>query len=236
MLEAFIRERCFVPPGRVDYLEPIQSLLANYERPLDVFTVNYDTTVEVFCLTRNLQFNNGFRGVWRPEILEEEETDLRLYKIHGSVTWWATDQGAIVEIPVKLPTPETQLYYGARARTVLIYPYSPGKGFPQPALDLLPLLRKRLLGSDLIVSAGYSFRDDEIRDIVVGAMRQRRELAFVLIGPSAYRIYEERLKWSAPGVESAASTWTSLLPFRFEFAFPSLQDRLLQDVSRGLDR
>lgn len=235
-LETFIRERCFVPPDRIDYLEPLRSLLANYRRPLDVFTVNYDTTVEVFCLTRNLQFNNGFRGIWRPDVLEEEETDLRLYKIHGSVTWWATDQGTIVEIPVKILGPETQLYYGARARTAVIYPYTPTKGLPQPALDLLPLLRKRLLDSDLLVSAGYSFRDDEIRDIAVDAMRQNRKLALILIGPSAQRIYEARLKWSASGVESAASTWTSLLPFRFEFVLPNLQDRILRNVLHGLER
>src|SRR5438876_7920137 len=41
-LESYIRQRCFVDPSAVTYLEPLRQLVANYEGPLDLFTVNYD--------------------------------------------------------------------------------------------------------------------------------------------------------------------------------------------------
>src|SRR4030067_998922 len=96
-LESYIRKRCFVRPEGVSYFEPLRRILANYRRPLDVFTVNYDTVIEVFCWSRGIEFNNGFRGAWQPSSLEDKGGDLRLHKIHGSVTWWETDQGSIVE-------------------------------------------------------------------------------------------------------------------------------------------
>src|SRR2546426_4978119 len=118
ILEQYIRTRCFVPPESVSYLDHLKKLLLNYDRPLDIFTVNYDTSIEVFCLTRGIPFNNGFERTWRPEILEEAEgAALRLYKVHGSVTWWATDEGTIVEIPVRIEEPQTRLYYGTKAQT-----------------------------------------------------------------------------------------------------------------------
>jgi hypothetical protein len=234
LLELFIRQRCFVPSSKVSYLEPLRQLVANYQGPLDVFTVNYDTSIEVFCLTRDIRFSNGFRGSWQPEIFKEEEAGLRLYKIHGSVTWWSTDQGIIVEIPVKIENPETQLYYGAKARTLNIYPYEATKGVPSPAVDLLPLLREKLLSADLLVSVGYSFRDAEIRTIVLDALRVNKGLALVLIGPSAYPIFEEKLRFASSGVESSAVDRTALLPFMFQDAFPRLQDEHLHNLLYGL--
>src|SRR5439155_15662344 len=115
-------------------------------------------------------------GSWQPELFKETNADIRLYKIHGSVTWWSTDQGTLVEIPVKIEDPETQLYYGARARTLIIYPYETAKEAPTPVVDLLPLFRERLLGADILVSVGYSFRDNEIRSIVMDSMGMNRRL------------------------------------------------------------
>ncbi len=235
-LELFIKKRCFVPAARVGFLEPLKRLLANYLRPLEVFTVNYDTSVEVFCLTRGVQFSNGFRGVWQPDVLRDSETDIRLYKIHGSVTWWSTDEGTIVEIPVRLGESETQLYYGARARTLIIYPYGPSKGSPRPAMDLLPFFREALRKAAVLIVAGYSFRDEEIRDRVLDAMRLNPNLSLVLIGPSAYQIYESRLKWAAPRVPSGASKRTAILPFPFESVLPHLQDKHLRQLTNGNER
>lgn len=235
-LELFIKKQCFVPAEKVGYFEPLRRLLANYSRPLDIFTVNYDTSVEVFCLRRGIRFNNGFRGVWQPDVFKDAETDIRLYKIHGSVTWWSTDEGIIVEIPVRLDRPETQLYYGARARSLIIYPYGPGKSSPQPALDLLPFLRETLQDAAVLVVAGYSFRDEEIRDRVLDAMRLNKDLTLVMIGPSAYRVYEKRLKWAARGVPSFASKRTAILPFTFEAVMPHLQDTHLRSLANGTER
>jgi len=235
-LESFIRQKCFVPPEKVDYLASLQVLMANYRRPLDIFTANYDTSLEVFCLTRSIAFNNGFRGLWKPETLEEEDTDVRLHKVHGSVTWWATDQGTLVEIPVKIEDPETQLYYGAKARASIIYPYSASKSGSGPARDLLPLLRRRLLAADLVVSTGYSFRDDDIREIVWEGMRANPDLLLVLVGPHARQTFESRLREASPGVHSPAVGRTSCLPFTWEGALPILQRPLLFHALDGFRR
>jgi len=217
-------------------LDRLKKLLLNYARPLDVFTVNYDTSIEVFCLTRGIPFNNGFERTWRPEVLEKaEETALRLYKVHGSVTWWATDEGTIVEIPVRIDEPQTRLYYGTKAQTLVIYPGTPSK-VAAPSLELLPLLRKRLLDADLCVIAGYSLRDEEIRRILLNAVRDNPSIAIIVLGPSAFGIYEERLKWVAAGVPSAVQGSVSILPFRFEGALYNLHDTILRYAVDGWRR
>lgn len=236
ILEQYIRKKCFVPPEDVSYLDPLRKLILNYARPLDIFTVNYDTSIEVLCLTRGIPFNNGFERTWHPDALEKDmETTVRLHKIHGSVTWWATDEGTIVEIPVRIEEPQTRLYYGTRAQTLVIYPGTPTK-IAAPLLELLPLLRKRLLEADLCVVAGYSLRDDEVRRILLDSVRDNPKLAVVLIGPSAFRIYEDRLKWAAPDVPSVAQGWVSILPFRFEGLLHNLHDAHLRPALDGYGR
>jgi hypothetical protein len=233
-LETFICRYCFVKPNKVGYMEPVRGLLANYKRPLDVFTANYDTSIEVFCLTRGIEFSNGFLKTWQPDTLEDERVSLRLHKLHGSVTWWSTDEGVMVEIPVEIIGTRARLYYGPDARSLVIFPGTSAKTMPEPTLTMLGLLKERLAEADVLVVAGYSFRDDDIRRIVLEAVRNKRKLVTVLIGPSAFKIYEEKLKWSSQGVPSPLWNRVACLPFMFEKVFGELQNRHLRDAINGL--
>jgi SIR2-like domain len=62
---------------------------------LNIFSTNYDVCIELLCKSRRnkKKYVTGFNPTWNPQVFEESETDIRLYKLHGSVTWYKTDSG-----------------------------------------------------------------------------------------------------------------------------------------------
>jgi SIR2-like domain len=77
-----------------EYLDPLLKFL-NVCSPLNIFSTNYDVCIELLCKSRRnkKKYVTGFNPTWNPQVFEESETDIRLYKLHGSVTWYKTDSG-----------------------------------------------------------------------------------------------------------------------------------------------
>src|SRR5574341_158103 len=89
-LKDFIKSKAIVSEDKIQYL---QSLLGSVEefRPLDVISVNYDICIEQFCNVHKLAYQDGFDVHWNPKTFTSEHTDIRLYKLHGSVMWYQSD-------------------------------------------------------------------------------------------------------------------------------------------------
>lgn len=234
-LESFIHQTCYVRRKNVDHLDPLVAFLEASEKPLDIFSVNYDTAIEVYCFTHGLEFNNGFQRTWAPESLKQDEEgiDINLYKLHGSATWWLTEEGRLVEIPLELHAAGARTYYGSQAESLIVYPYDPKKKVPISTLDLLPILRDKLENADVAVVVGYSFRDEEIREIFLDAGRKNDDLKLVLIGPSAYGTYKDKLSETKEGVPSPLSERVLCLPFLFERVFRHLRQEFLSPFISG---
>ncbi|MGB6672908.1 MAG: SIR2 family protein [Candidatus Nitrosopolaris sp.] len=76
----------------VRYLKPLNYFISSY-RTLQIFSTNYDICVETFCEENNKKYFDGFTPSWDPDEFHKRDVHLFLYKLHGSVRWYRTEQG-----------------------------------------------------------------------------------------------------------------------------------------------
>jgi hypothetical protein len=194
-LRHFIREKTIVSEDKIDYLAPLKEFIGKY-KSLDIFSVNYDTCIEQFCKEYGLRYTDGFELYWYPELFDDSDYDVKLYKIHGSVMWYLTDRGTYVKIPIaSTEKDEIEFITGETAKTLMVYPMGGKWEYAEPLLELIRRLHGRLEKANVCIVIGYSFRDDYIRRIFFEAARTNKDLILFLIAPDAGRIYDDKLKF-----------------------------------------
>jgi hypothetical protein len=200
--------------GSRSYLTPFLELLPT-EGGLDIFTLNYDSVVEDFCTEHQVLCVDGFdgEGRWRPSLLYQDYHErrwLRLWKLHGSVTW-IKDQAS--QNPKKAPLPgtwERRVLTGHSSspttETNLIYP---GLGkTPSGQMRLLfDGFQERIQHAEcrVLIAVGYSFADDDVRDVVCAALAQNRSLHLLIVSGESSEKYADDLKSRHPDVASRIS-------------------------------
>lgn len=234
-LKDFIKSKAIVPEKKVQYLQPILGFIEDY-RPLDIISLNYDSCIEQFCNVNKLSYQDGFDVHWNPKNFEID-TDVRLYKVHGSVMWYQSDRGSYIKLPVMTKESRIQLITGEKAENLMLYPMQKW-GYTEPLLELL-VKSKHLLESgncNFLIIVGYSFRDDHIRRILWDAARKNKELHLILIGPNSYKIYYEKLKYYdvEQTITSSLDGKVVCLPYLFEKVFPYLKNYYLRKLQEGL--
>lgn len=209
--------------GSRSYLTPFLDLLPT-EGGLDVFTLNYDSVLEDFCTDHQILCVDGFDGDgrWRPSLLYQEYHErrwLRLWKLHGSVTW-IKDQTS--QNPKKAPLPgtwERRVLTGHSSspttETNLIYP---GLGkTPSGQMRLLfDAFQERIEHADcrVLVAIGYSFADDDVRDLVAVGLVRNPNLHLLIVSGERSEDYVRDLQSRYPGIADQISA----LSKRFDVA------------------
>lgn len=140
--------------------------------PIEVFTTNYDLLFETAFETARIPVFDGFVGThepfFYPECLEEEDqlprpNWMRLWKLHGSINWLLTTTGGAKRIIRGRPAVTGELILPSNRK------YDESR--KQPYLGYIDRL-SRTLNSEhaLLITCGYSFRDDHINGILYGAL------------------------------------------------------------------
>jgi len=235
-LKDFIKSKAIVAEEKIKYLQPILGFVEEF-RPLDVISVNYDTCVEQFCNVHKLIHQDGFDVNWNPKTFATEHTDVRLYKLHGSVMWYQSDRGGYIKLPVMTRKSKIELITGEKAENLMLYPMQKWD-YAEPLLELLVEIKHRLESETckFLIVVGYSFRDDHIRRILWDAARKNRELHCILIDPKAYQIYSSKLKYYDVQHKTPSSLDGRVvcLPYKFEKVFPYLKNHYLKNLRDGL--
>lgn len=186
---AVVRSRLDValpPTGTPYHAIAMWSRAAVRHAPLEVFTTNYDLLMEQALEVSEVPYFDGFVGSHRPAFdlhaVEEDRLPdrwVRLWKLHGSVNWSMSPAGAVLRCSSSDPSERT-----------LIYPshlkYDQSRRLPY--LALLDRLRAFLRQpSAVLVSCGFSFRDDHINEVVGQALRANptASVQALLYGPLA---------------------------------------------------
>jgi len=235
-LKEFIKGTSIVDANRIRYLEPLLEFIE--ERPLDVFSVNYDNCIEQFCDTYRKDLQDGFDLYWNPETFGRK-TDVRLYKLHGSVTWYRSDKGRCLKIPILSESSSIELVSREKAESLLLYPFRKWT-YAEPMLELLVELKRKLDVASYVFVVGYSFRDEHIRRLFWDAANRNRNLVLLLIGPHALETFENKLRWydqenqneDSP-IPSSLEGRVVVLPYKFENALPKLKNSFLFDLRNG---
>lgn len=236
-LKNFIRIKGDIPEKKIDYLEPLRESI---EKPksLDVISFNYDTCIERFCEKYGLNCQDGFDDKWNPKTFEKEDTDIRLYKLHGSVLWYQDEKRDYRKESIFTENTKIILSGGKKAENLMLYPMQK-MDYVGPLLELL-IEVKHLLESEsckFLVVVGYSFRDSHITEILWDAAKINKNLHLIFIDPKAYEIYNEQLKYfnnDDPTNKSSLNERVICLPYLFEEVLPYLRHHYIKELSEGL--
>lgn len=131
------------------------------DKPVEIFTTNYDLLLEQALEAQRMPYFDGFIGSDSAflDLESMAEDDLparwaRLWKIHGSITWWMTAEKKIRRSRDKV-----------EGEQLLIYPshlkYDESRQMPYYAmLDRLRVFLRS--GQCVLLTCGYSFGDEHI--------------------------------------------------------------------------
>lgn len=235
-LKDFIKSKAIVSEEKIKYLLPFLWFIEEF-RPFDIISLNYDTCIEQFCNIHKLTYQDGFDVHWNPKSFATENTDIRLYKLHGSVMWYQSDRGGYIKLPVMTNVSKIQLITGEKAENLMLYPMQKWD-YAEPLLELLIEI-KHLLESEtckFLIVVGYSFRDDHIRKILWDAGRKNKALHLILVDPKAYEIYHEKLKYydAKEKIPSSLVGRVVCLPYKFEEVFKWLKNHYLKYLQEAL--
>jgi hypothetical protein len=226
-LQDFIKKKGLVAKSKIQYLKDLLMFTEANPQPLDIFSVNYDICIEQFCHVFEKTYTDGFYLDWEPKSLEREDVSLRLHKVHGSITWYETDKGSLVKLPIKSEAAEVELITGEKASALMLYPMRKLE-YSEPLMSLLMMLRDKLSKTNFAFIIGYSFRDNQLKRIFWNAAKKNKELILFLVTPSAHEIYEKKLrKYDYElDIPSDLDGRVICLPYKFEKVLPLLSNYL----------
>ncbi len=183
-LKSYIRREC-EDPGDFSYLKPLPPGFMDNKAGLDIFTLNYDPTIEALCDSEHISLTDGFDPSWNPSLFDGEGFSVRLYKIHGSVYWFLRSPGSYVKVPVKGNLKGIRYFTGEELSEMVLYPAFEKKTDSGPYPFILNKFREKLGSTRLLISVGYSFRDRNIRNLIIEQMRSNPDLWLSLASPRA---------------------------------------------------
>lgn len=201
-IESYIRDSCSIDVGKLAYLRPIGSLLSISD-PVDVFTLNYDCSIEAVCQELGVEYTDGFGTYWEPERFDQIKSGVRLHKLHGSLTWFATSRRPtrLVKMPVRLtgeqPTP--RFFTDEKVSISLLYPSLAKEQHVEPYATLIANLRSALRRADYLVCIGYSFRDSYLHDLVTDVLKENQGLVMLFVSPNASELVRASDTFSSTG-------------------------------------
>jgi hypothetical protein len=141
--------------------------------PVEIFTPNYDLLVEQAFEAYKIPYFDGFIGSRQAffDLASMENESLparwgRLWKVHGSVNWWRTENDEVVRRDVdSAATPrDRQMIYPSHLK------YDQSRRMPY--LAMLDRLRSFLArGQAVLVTNGYSFLDQHLNEVILHGLR-----------------------------------------------------------------
>lgn len=140
------------------------------ECPIEIFTTNYDLLMEEALEDLNVPYFDGFVGsknsFFDLRALEEDLIPkhwIKLWKIHGSINWIQRDNKTVSRTNSEISKEEKCLIYPSHLK------YEESRKMPYLAfLDRLNNFIKK--PSSLLITSGYSFRDEHINGVIYTAL------------------------------------------------------------------
>src|SRR2546428_13833337 len=149
-----------------------------------MFTTNYDAILEHYWLDlAQVQLNSGFgyNYVARMEVTNPESFrsgGLRLFKLHGSITWLLDERWGLTE--QRVPPEQMKTYTGRKFRGPgMPYPIEEKELYVEPYETMYLMLNRELAQRQRWIVIGYSFADRIVRDMFERNIRQGTSLVLV---------------------------------------------------------
>jgi len=234
-LQTFIRDKV-IAPRNIEYLAPLLDEKWGGNGPIHIFSVNYDTCIERLCRRLERRIVDGFMPEWTPRAFETaDRTAVYLYKLHGSVLWYRSQDGWPVKIPIKPNNSsdvDVELYDGKKARPIMLYPMSK-QPMEAPLLDFTYILKRRLESAKFLIVIGYSFRDDYLAALFRDCFNANPDLHMISIGPDSRRHYHDLIRRD-PSFKDTFEWRVTCLPFLVEKVLKDFTANQFGSLSQGI--
>lgn len=163
----------------IGYYKGFLNFQMQYKSVVRIFTLNYDLCVEEAC--KEGKVNRGFDIVthewnWRNfENEEENDFNIVLYKLHGSMDWAREPSGLVKETRNGVTEKEAALIFGTTYKLQYLDPF----------LYLIYEFRKRTLDpkTETIICIGYSFGDEHINGIIEQSIMDNPKREIIVVSP-----------------------------------------------------
>ena len=227
--------------------EPLFDLVFSYVDPavhcVPIFTTNYDLAIERLCetlyqkyeLTEGLELDPYSKTAhWdRNEFdlynLRDGHQNLVQFKLHGSVDWIRLgNSGRIVRAPAMYDAMDSDEYQNA-----IIYPTGDKAANREPYFSAYDYFSMCCEQAEVLIVIGYSFRDYETLNRLMGAHRRNEKLKVVLIAPDAWGLMK---LFHGDGIDSGSLLYVSITPVPAYFGRSSEQAEYLQSIDGVLKR
>lgn len=157
---------------------------------MHIFSLNYDTCVEETCIRNGIEYNCGLK-----KEKKDEKTEIYLYKLHGSVSWFKdpSDQ----QIKEIFWDPHFELRFDdkgdppKRTYPLMIYPViGINELILDPFLGYMNSFKKELLSAKFCISIGYSFADRHVKELLEMVAAENKKFILIMISPHATSLAE----------------------------------------------
>jgi hypothetical protein len=205
----------------ITYLSRLGNFV-KFGRPLDVFSLNYDLSFETALHESGVSFTNGFTSVgWNPAIFNNQ-AEIRLFKLHGSLDWVENLSFGICS--TKFPVHDRLADFEGEDPPLLIFGTNTKLTGRDPFLTLLFHFSSRISSCDVLVVIGYGFADEHINQVIEQKIISNPKLRLIVVSPSA-----DQTIASTPFLQARSR----VLPLNKE-AKPALNDGDIERMCRNL--
>jgi hypothetical protein len=177
-----------------------------------VYSTNYDFTFEYVATERKIPIEDNFpqsgqRRLWNPDIHFSLGDALTLIKLHGSVTWYADEEGVIE----KILSDTTKSTFGKDVNRLVIFPTRFKDIYDQHFFALYCHFLTMLSAARVLFIVGHSLRDEYIKAAIIERYR-KGNFQIVIVDPNLPEGLPGELKPVRLGTTSAVTH----VPFGFE--------------------
>lgn len=152
-----------------------------YPSWFDCFTTNYDFVFENYLRKNKRQFQTGYaledgEVTYRPYLFSKE-TPYWVVHLHGSVRMWSLGDGSVIDSEIA-PGRKTLADGRAVGAEAMVYPVLDKELIRFPFTHMFSLFHERIAYPDtfVILTVGFSFRDEAILRILEDACRESQRL------------------------------------------------------------
>jgi hypothetical protein len=154
-------------------------------------TLNYDTSIELLGDLENIDVDTGMDSWDATGELNFHGSEVRLFKLHGSIDWHMTRHVSVQADDPLLPFERVSRQKSViAAEPALIFGAGNKLRAGGPYLALFHRFEESLEDNDALLIVGYSFRDDHVNAAIVKWMNAQFDRRVVILDKSANRFKE----------------------------------------------